>query len=83
MPESNLLLDQPARVTWVEGMKASTGGKLLPDTHSKDFTLVREGLRFIMETLNAGNRPNAQIHTGDITLYQADIERMYAAINQT
>jgi hypothetical protein len=82
MPESTLLLDQPARVTWTEGMRTSLGGKLLPDTRSKDFALVREGLSFIMKTLSASTRSTAQIHTGDITLYQADIERMYAAINQ-
>ncbi len=57
--------------------------KILPDNKKKDFESVRAALRFIMESLNDYSRTSAQIHTGGITLHQADIERMYAAINKT
>jgi hypothetical protein len=78
-----LLLDQPARVSWVEMgqmLTQSSGSKLVPDSRHKDFESVRIALRFIMETMNKGSQPSAQIHTDGATLYQADIEKMYAAI---
>jgi hypothetical protein len=75
-----LLLDQAAKVSWVEGMLTQPNRKLLPNSKSKDFESVRNALRFIMETLNEGSRPSALIYTDGATLHQADIENMYAKI---
>ncbi|MGA8496665.1 MAG: hypothetical protein WB764_14370 [Xanthobacteraceae bacterium] len=82
MPESKLLLDQPATVTWIEGMKTSVGGKLLPDSRSRDFSSVRDAVKFIMESLTA-DRDHAEIKTGEITLYPLDIRAMYAKLKET
>lgn len=75
-----LLLEQPARVTWVDGMKTRPDRKIIPNSKSKDFETIREALRFIMEKINIAHRSTAQIHSDALTLYEADIKRMYAEI---
>ena len=75
-----LLLDQPATVSWVEGVVKQPDGKMLPNSKSKDFESVRLALRFIMETMNEHHRPNALIYADNITLHEAAIKGMYAVI---
>jgi hypothetical protein len=75
-----LLLDQPAKVDWVDGTRTAPDGKILPNSKNKDFESVRSAIRFIMETMNEGNRHSALIHTNGATLHQADIEAMYATL---
>jgi hypothetical protein len=75
-----LLLDQPAAVSWVDGMRKEPSGKLVPNSKSENFESVRLGLQFVMETLSGNCRETALIHTDDVTLHQADIKNMYASL---
>jgi hypothetical protein len=77
-----LLLDQPAKVSWAEGMLKQADGKLLPNSKTKEFETVRSAVRFIMEAMNEGSKIIAVIDTDGARLHLADIENIYAQIKQ-
>jgi hypothetical protein len=77
-----LLLDQPATATWTElgnFQKVEPGSKVANDLRTKDFTSVRDAVKFVMETLNSASRTSAQIKTDGALLHKTDIETLYPA----
>jgi len=80
MGKQPMLLDQPAKVSWAEGMVKHPDGKLVPNSKTKDFETIRIAVRFIMETIDEGSKTTAVIDFDGGRLHQTDIENMYAKI---